>query len=142
MLFITKRALAIILAAVMLALFGAGAQTLAQISSHQSAGAVASSNTVAQLTGKERLGEKWKDEQRIDNCKVPLTNAAPSRDPTAARMCPQVDRQHFRVLLQIRTHQSEVPSFNWRRSPHRSVPVRLARDQARGRQGFSQDRAN
>jgi hypothetical protein len=23
------------------------------------------------LTGKERLGEKWKDEQRIDNCKVP-----------------------------------------------------------------------
>jgi hypothetical protein len=23
-----------------------------------------------QLTGKERLGEKWKDEQRIDNCKV------------------------------------------------------------------------
>ena len=71
MLFITKRALAIILAAVMLALFGAGAQTLAQISSHQNAGAVASSNTVAQLTGKERLGEKWKDEQRIDNCKVP-----------------------------------------------------------------------
>ena len=25
-----------------------------------------------QLTGKERLGEKWKDEQRIDNCKVSL----------------------------------------------------------------------
>lgn len=24
-----------------------------------------------QRTGKERLGEKWKDEQRIDNCKVP-----------------------------------------------------------------------
>jgi hypothetical protein len=23
------------------------------------------------LTGKERLGEKWKDEQRLDNCKVP-----------------------------------------------------------------------
>jgi hypothetical protein len=23
------------------------------------------------LTGKERLGEKWQDEQRIDNCKVP-----------------------------------------------------------------------
>jgi hypothetical protein len=23
------------------------------------------------LTGKERLGEKWKDEQRTDNCKVP-----------------------------------------------------------------------
>ena len=25
----------------------------------------------AQRTGKERLGEKWQDEQRIDNCKVP-----------------------------------------------------------------------
>jgi hypothetical protein len=23
------------------------------------------------LTGKERLGPKWTDEQRIDNCKVP-----------------------------------------------------------------------
>jgi hypothetical protein len=24
------------------------------------------------LTGKERLGQKWMDEQRIDNCRVPL----------------------------------------------------------------------
>jgi hypothetical protein len=24
------------------------------------------------LTGKERLGRKWMDEQRIDNCKIPL----------------------------------------------------------------------
>lgn len=24
------------------------------------------------LTGKERLGAKWTDEQRIDNCKVPV----------------------------------------------------------------------
>ena len=23
-------------------------------------------------TGKERLGEKWRDEQRVDNCRVPL----------------------------------------------------------------------
>ena len=26
----------------------------------------------ALLTLKERLGAKWKDEQRVDNCKVPL----------------------------------------------------------------------
>jgi hypothetical protein len=26
---------------------------------------------IDQLTGKERLGRKWMDEQRIDNCKVP-----------------------------------------------------------------------
>ena len=24
------------------------------------------------LTGKERLGKKWMDEQRTDNCKVPI----------------------------------------------------------------------
>jgi hypothetical protein len=24
------------------------------------------------LTGKERLGRKWTDEQRIDNCNVPV----------------------------------------------------------------------
>jgi hypothetical protein len=29
------------------------------------------SNTINSLTGKERLGRKWMDEQRIDNCKVP-----------------------------------------------------------------------
>jgi hypothetical protein len=23
-------------------------------------------------TGKERLGQKWSDEQRVDNCKVPI----------------------------------------------------------------------
>jgi hypothetical protein len=35
------------------------------------ADANAPSNAGAQFTAKERLGEKWKDEQRIDNCKVP-----------------------------------------------------------------------
>ena len=28
-------------------------------------------NGAGPLTGKERLGEKWNDEQRTDNCKVP-----------------------------------------------------------------------
>jgi hypothetical protein len=37
------------------------------------------------LTGKERLGPKWTDEQRIDNCKVP-----PDKRGTKARaaVCP------------------------------------------------------
>jgi hypothetical protein len=69
---VAKRALAIILATIMLAPFGVGTQTPARINSHQSAIGVGPSNATAQLTGKERLGEKWKDEQRIDNCKVPL----------------------------------------------------------------------
>jgi hypothetical protein len=29
-------------------------------------------NSPATLTGKERLGRKWMDEQRIDNCNVPV----------------------------------------------------------------------
>ncbi len=34
------------------------------------------------LTGKERLGKKWTDEQRIDNCRVPpdLRGAKPRPD--------------------------------------------------------------
>jgi len=28
-------------------------------------------NTIDSFTGKERLGRKWMDEQRIDNCKIP-----------------------------------------------------------------------
>ena len=32
----------------------------------------ASKNSPAVLTGKERLGRKWMDEQRIDNCNVPV----------------------------------------------------------------------
>jgi hypothetical protein len=35
-------------------------------------GTVVPSSASKGLTGKERLGEKWTDEQRIDNCKVPL----------------------------------------------------------------------
>ena len=50
----------------------------------------AAGHTPGVLTGKERLGPKWTDEQRIDNCKVPVdkrgnkprpiicTNAPPS----------------------------------------------------------------
>jgi hypothetical protein len=39
------------------------------------------------LTGKERLGRKWMDEQRIDNCKVP-----PDKRGSKARSstCPDV----------------------------------------------------
>jgi hypothetical protein len=32
---------------------------------------VAPINSSPSLTGKERLGRKWMDEQRIDNCNVP-----------------------------------------------------------------------
>jgi len=48
------------------------------------------SNSVASpatLTGKERLGRKWKDEQRIDNCNVPLDKRGTRPRPSA---CPHV----------------------------------------------------
>lgn len=33
------------------------------------------------LTGKERLGEKWTDEQRVDNCRVPVDKRGPRPRP-------------------------------------------------------------
>lgn len=33
------------------------------------------------LTGKERTGRKWQDEQRIDNCNVPLDKRGSKRRP-------------------------------------------------------------
>lgn len=37
------------------------------------------------LTGKERLGPKWTDEQRIDNCRVPIDKRGSKPRPSA---CP------------------------------------------------------
>ncbi len=42
----------------------------------------------ATLTGKERLGKKWTDEQRIDNCKVPLDKRGPKPRPDICQNVP------------------------------------------------------
>ena len=47
----------------------------------------ASLNAPAVLTGKERLGRKWMDEQRIDNCKVPIDKQGTKR---RSGTCPHV----------------------------------------------------
>jgi len=39
------------------------------------------------LTGKERLGPKWTDEQRIDNCKVPVDKRGTKQRSNA---CPPI----------------------------------------------------
>jgi hypothetical protein len=44
-------------------------------------------NVPGGLTGKERLGKKWMDEQRIDNCKVPIDKRGTKPRPST---CPQV----------------------------------------------------
>jgi hypothetical protein len=73
MAFVAKRAMAIIVLGAALAPVAAGAQAVPQRGANEAADAAAPANgAVRPLTGKERLGEKWEDEQRIDNCKVPL----------------------------------------------------------------------
>jgi hypothetical protein len=46
-----------------------------------------SAGAPATLTGKERLGRKWTDEQRVDNCKVPVDKRGSRPRPSA---CPDV----------------------------------------------------
>jgi hypothetical protein len=41
----------------------------------------------APRTGKERLGRKWMDEQRIDNCNVPIDKRGSRPRPS---VCPHV----------------------------------------------------
>ena len=41
----------------------------------------------AMLTGKERLGRKWMDEQRIDNCNVPVDKRG---SKPRSSVCPHV----------------------------------------------------
>jgi hypothetical protein len=74
---LAKPAIITCLAAVALAPMHLGAETAGP----SRGSATASSNAGAQLTGKERLGEKWKDEQRIDNCKVPPDKKGPKPRP-------------------------------------------------------------
>ncbi|WP_229195814.1 hypothetical protein [Bradyrhizobium acaciae] len=40
------------------------------------------------LTGKERLGRKWTDEQRIDNCNVPPDKRGTKPRPSACPHAP------------------------------------------------------
>lgn len=64
--FVMKQAIALFLLAGALARAEVGAQTSAPANSALDKPAAGA----GQLSGKERLGEKWQDEQRIDNCKV------------------------------------------------------------------------
>jgi hypothetical protein len=59
------------------------AQNRAPIASPQN-----TANSPATLTGKERLGRKWMDEQRIDNCNVPVDRRGSKPRPTACAHVP------------------------------------------------------
>ena len=70
--FAVKLATATLLMSVALTPLVGGAQTGPPSNADQNAGTTTFGDGPPHLTGKERLGEKWKDEQRIDNCRVPL----------------------------------------------------------------------
>jgi hypothetical protein len=59
----------------------------AQESSRRSEPEADSASSPKTLTGKERLGRKWMDEQRIDNCKVPPDKRGSKPRPS---VCPHV----------------------------------------------------
>ena len=45
-------------------------------------------NAPATLTGKERLGRKWMDEQRIDNCNLPVDKRGAKPRPSTCSHAP------------------------------------------------------
>lgn len=59
----------------------------AEESSRRGEAAPASASSPEALTGKERLGRKWNDEQRIDNCNVPVEKRGSKPRPS---VCPNV----------------------------------------------------
>lgn len=69
---------------IMLAFVGATSCATAQ-EMRDTKRAVATDKPRQTLTGKERLGRKWTDEQRIDNCHVPLEKRGTRKRPSA---CP------------------------------------------------------
>jgi hypothetical protein len=78
-----RQPFALALSAIAFSLVSAGGQTLPAASAAASAERVVPSKKSAQFTGKERLGEKWRDEQRIDNCRVPLDRRGTKPRPDA-----------------------------------------------------------
>jgi hypothetical protein len=48
----------------------------------------AATNMPPSLTGKERLGRKWMDEQRIDNCNVPVGKRGTKPRPSTCAHIP------------------------------------------------------
>jgi hypothetical protein len=68
-----------------LAFVGAVASASAQDARRVPTSAASAETPRPKLTGKERLGRKWTDEQRIDNCHVPVDKRGIKPRPSA---CP------------------------------------------------------
>lgn len=70
---------------VLLFVFGCTAQAAAQEGPILGA---APGTSIPALTGKERLGPKWTDEQRTDNCNVPIDKRGAKARPRQLSACP------------------------------------------------------
>lgn len=72
----TLRLVNLMTAAALIGLADAGARAETLSSQQRNADRMSSeivpSNEPVGLTGKERLGRKWSDEQRLNNCNVPI----------------------------------------------------------------------
>jgi hypothetical protein len=55
---------------------------------HTAPEAATSKTSPTVLTGKERLGRKWMDEQRIDNCNVPIEKRGTKSRPVTCHHVP------------------------------------------------------
>jgi hypothetical protein len=84
-----NKALAITLMAAALAPVDVGAQMISQTNSGQAVGTIVPSNETEKLTGKERLSDKWKDDQRVDNCRVPLDKRGTKLRPDSCDRLPK-----------------------------------------------------
>jgi hypothetical protein len=60
----------------------------AQAAAQDAVGQRRSSPAGQTLTGKERLGRKWMDEQRIDNCNVPVDKRGSKPRPSVCTHVP------------------------------------------------------
>lgn len=71
----------------------AGAQSQSAAVQQQTtgqAGDATPSNPSGPLTGKERLGRKWSDEQRLDNCNVPIDKRGTRPRPSECVHAPTI----------------------------------------------------
>ncbi len=88
------RLASLVAAAVLAVLSADGVQAQTPASQQRSAGQTsieaAPSKKPGVLTGKERLGRKWSDEQRLDNCNVPIDKRGPRPRPSECVHAPSI----------------------------------------------------
>jgi hypothetical protein len=70
--------------------FGQAPSPIIQQRTEGQAGEAAPPNVSGTLTGKERLGRKWSDEQRLDNCNVPIDKRGTRPRPSACVHAPTI----------------------------------------------------